>query len=406
MQERLHHISFTDALSKLGHHPGIVESLLRGKPITPISMEVDLSSFCGDQCNFCHFAHTHQRPVRTDAPPDVLNRVFMTPGVAEQILSKMTTAGVRSIVFSGGGEPTDSPFALEIMKMAKNYGFELGMYTRGANLHGDLGLFVVKEFEWIVVSLDVTNPEDHRVVKGTGQKIFQRKVENIKNLLAMQERRASISLSLLVSNDHLMLVDPYEEQHEFFGSAGQVTRLERDMIWMLALGPDEVQVRPIIDTGTYHEQRETGRMGGMAFKTDEAAWADHYSWIPRVVSILGRYGGLRGLNTSMDKFGQVYRGESGDEVCYGMVVSAGLVGTDGKVYKCINTRGVPEKVIGDLTKQSMEDIYRSPLLDRAVDGYCRVSCRGCKLNMAMRELKNSGAADLLPNPDVKHPNFI
>lgn len=399
--------TFTDAGAKLSHHTQAVERLLKNEPVIPISMEVDLSYFCGDQCSFCHFSYTHQRPVRTNAPIEVLEKVFMTPELANKVLKKMADAGVKSIVFSGGGEPTDSPFALEIFKLAKSYGFELGMYTRGWNLRDELASFVANNFEWIVVSLDVTNAQDHKTVKGTNERIFSGKLENIRNFLKIPERRASISVSAMVDGNHLQAVPPYPEQQEFFGpNVYKVTRLERDLLWLLELGVDEVQIRPIIDTGSYKEQRETGQMKGLAFMTDEQVWQEHYGWIPEVVSILERYKDLPGLNISIDKFRQVYEGASGEEICYGMVISAGLVASDGKVYKCVNTRGIAEKVIGNLKTQSMEDIFLSPSLDRTVDEFCRVGCRGCKVNEVFGKLAQGKTILSSPQPGVKHPNFI
>lgn len=399
--------TFTDARSKLSHHPQIVEKLLRNEPTIPVSMEVDLSYFCGDQCSFCHFSYTHQRPVRTDAPIEILEKVFMTPDLANRVFKKMADAGVKSIVFSGGGEPTDSPFALEIFKLAKSYGFELGMYTRGWNLKGELASFVASNFEWVVVSLDVTNPQDHKAVKGTNEGIFSGKLENIRNSLMIISRRANISVSAMVDGSHLQMVTPYPEQQEFFGSnVYQVTKLERDLLWLLGLGADEVQIRPIIDTGLYKEQREARQMKGLAFMTNEQAWQEYYGWIPEVVSILERYSDLPKLNTSIDKFRQVYKGASGQETCYGMMVSAGVVASDGKVYKCVNTRGIAKKVIGDLKIQSMEDIFLSPSLDRAVDGFCRVGCRGCKVNEVFGQLRESKTTPLSPHLSAKHSNFI
>ncbi|MBI4058798.1 radical SAM protein [Candidatus Microgenomates bacterium] len=399
--------TFTDAKSKLEYHPQTVERLLNNEPVIPISMEVDLSYFCGDQCTFCHFSYTHQKPVRTDALLPILEKVFMPPKLADEVLRKMNEAGVKSIVFSGGGEPTDSPFALEIFKMAKSYNLELGMYTRGFNLKGELGEFVANNFEWVVVSLDVTNPEEHKLIKGTNGKIFLEKLENIHNFLKIPNRHANISVSAMVDTGHLENVPPYPEQQDLFGTdATQVTKLERDMLWLLGLGADEVQIRPIIDTGSYKEQRESHQMKGMAFMTDKQIWQEHYSWIPKVVSILERYNSLAGLNTSIDKFHQVYEGESGEETCYGMVISAGLVASDGKVYKCVNTRSIPEKIIGDLKTQSMEEIFLSESLDRSIDSFCRVGCRGCKVNEVFNRLSHSETVFLSPRQGVKHPNFI
>lgn len=398
--------SFTNAAAKLSHHQEAVTLLLENKPVVPITMEVDISLFCGDQCSFCHFAYTHEKPVRANAPLATLEKVFMTPSLANELFKKMASAGVKSIVFSGGGEPTDSPFAQEIFRLAKSHGLELGMYTRGFNLNGEIASFVAQSFEWVVVSLDATNADDHKEAKGTGERIFSTKIENIRNFLAIAGRRANISVSEMVDGRHLQKVASYPEQQEFFGKNTQVTKLERDIIWLLGLGVDEVQIRPIVDTGSYKEQRKTRQMKGLAFMGNKEVWQEHYSWVPGVMAILERYTGIPRLNPSIDKFRQVYEGVSGQDTCYGMMVSAGLVANDGKVYKCANTREIPRKIIGDLKTQSMEEIFLSPNLDRKVDEFCRVGCRGCKVNEAFHHLKESGGVSSSPRQGVKHVNFI
>lgn len=383
--------SFTDASLKLPHHSQIIKDRLNGIPTIPISMEVDLSYVCGDKCDYCHFAYTHVRGLKDESGNYDIKKV-MTPEIADIVFTKLSKAGVKSVVFSGGGEPLDSPCALEIFKIAKDKGLDLGMYTRGYGLKGELADFVADNFSWVVVSLDVSNTDDHRVVKGTNPAVFEKKVENVKSFAQRQDRKANISVSLMTDPRHLELVDPYEEQKGFFDSE-KVTKLERDLAWMLGLGVDQVMTRPIVDTGTYAEQSETHKMSGLAFKTDEEHWKNHYSWIPKVVEILEKYKGLPGFNASIDKFHDLYEGLSGYGTCDAMFISAGLVRTDGTVDKCVNTREIIP--IGDLKTQDLEEIYFNPNLDSSVDGNCRAGCRGCKVNKYLKDIKNT-----------KHPNFV
>lgn len=394
--------SFTNASSKLAHHSEVVQKRLEGKPTTPVSMEVDLSYVCGDKCDYCHFAFTHVKGLR-DENGNFDTKKVMTPEIATTVFSKMKDSGVKSVVFSGGGEPLDSPFALEIFKIAKENGIQMGMYTRGYGLTGEIAEFVANNFEWVVISLDVTNPEDHLAVKGSNQKIFDKKLKNIKEFAQRQDRKANISVSMMVDPRHLNLVEPYEEQKEFFGDL-PVTKLERDVVWMLGLGVDQIMTRPIVDTGTYEEQRETHQMSGMAYMTNEQMWREHYSWIPKAVEILQRYDGLPGLNPSIDKFTDLLNGTSGEGQCDAMYISAGLVRTDGTVDKCVNTREITP--IGDLKTQSFEEIYLDSNLDSAVDGKCRAGCRGCKVNKVFQEIREKGNTLPQPAPSVKHPNFI
>lgn len=397
-------LTFTEAEPKLARHPERVKSLLAENGTIPISMEVDLSYFCGDKCDFCHFAFTHKNSLGKDAPRESMEKIYLLPELADRILGGMASAGVRSVVFSGGGEPLDNRHALEIFKLAKKHSLEMGMYTRGQGLRREVAEFVSEHFSWVVVSLDATNIQDHYALKGT--KSLGTKVQNILDFVAKENRKANISVSAMVGPQHLEQVAPYPEQRELLGEDIQtITRLERDMFWFLGLGVDEVQIRPIVDTGNYAEQREARKMFGLAYKTDEEGWRQHYSWIPKMLPILENYKDVPGLNTSIDKFENLYEGTSGFDTCDGMLVSAGLVGTDGTVYKCVNLRKIT--AIGNLKDQTMEELFLDPNLDRKVDENCRVGCRGCKVNKTLHRLRETGEAlPALQNPKVKHPNFI
>lgn len=348
---------FTDVEGKLASHQDLSRRVVEKQPVVPVSMEVDISMFCGDRCSFCHFAYTHTQRLKTpDGKWDTSK--IMTLKITEVVFKKLSKGGVKSVVFSGGGEPLDSPFALDIFKIAKRNGLELGMYTRGHGLKDELAEFVAEHFEWIVVSLDSTNSEDHKKIKGTNT--FDSKVKNIMDFRDYKDRRANISVSMMVDSKHLKELEP------------GITKLESDIAWLLKLGVNEVQIRPIIDTGTYEEQRSEMKMLGLAYKTDEETWREHYSWIPEMKLMLQKYTSVQGLNPSLDKFDNVYKGTSGFDTCDGMVISSGLVGTDGTVYKCVNLRNITE--IGNLTTQTMEDIFLDPNLDRNVDENCRARC--------------------------------
>ncbi len=383
--------SFTNPSSKLSLHPEHLRNLLEGRPAIPISIEVDLTYICGDNCGFCHFAYTHESKLKTqDGEWDTTK--IMTPEVANIVFEKLANAGVKSIVFSGGGEPLDSPLALEVFKIAKSNELELGMYTRGYGLKDEIADYVAENFEWVVVSLDVTSGEDHEKVKGTSKKVFERKVNNVLAFTRKPNRHANISVSCMVGPQHLELVDPYPSQEEFFGNT-QITKLERDMLWMLNLDTDEVQIRPIVDTGTYHEQRQDHHMHGLAYKSSEEMWQEHYAHIPQIKTVLEKYNSLHRLRISIDKFDDLYNGISGYGNCKAMFVSAGLVRTDGIVDKCVNTRKITP--IGNLMTQSVEEIYLNPNLDTAVDGNCRGGCRGCKVNNIFHGMEN-----------IPHKNFL
>jgi len=398
--------TFTNPDEKLGYHQNRTRELVETGRTIPISLEVDLSNICGDLCDHCHLAHTHKKGLK-DKDGNYDPNKIMTIDVAETVFRKLAEGGVKSVVFSGGGEPLDSPLALEIFKIARKNGLECGMYTRGLGLKGEIAEFVAREFEWVVVSLDATNSEDHFNIKHT--RTFDKKVKNIldfasKDLVEKDEpyiegktRRANISVSCMVNERCLDEAVPYPQHQYLFENRPIVTRLERDIAWFKDLGVDEVQIRPIVDTGSYQEQIAAANniinleSIGLAFsnQVDRQTWEHHYSWIPFVAAILENYLDDPQVNTSLSKFWNLWDGVSGYENCDAMMISAGVIRTNGDVHKCVNMRHMsPIANLMD-SETTIETIYLNPDLDRSVTGHCRAGCRGCNLNLTMQQQRNS-----------------
>lgn len=154
-------------LEKIFLHPGKVEKLLNeGQDMSyPISVELTLTNVCNLDCCYCSDKELRLRQgIRQTFDMDVLKRLF----------ADLANGGTTGVTFEGGGEPTLYPEFGEAVKEAKKAGLAVGLITNGTV---KLSEEVLKEFEWIRVSLDASNAKEYLELKGVD--VFEKVVSNI-----------------------------------------------------------------------------------------------------------------------------------------------------------------------------------------------------------------------------------
>src|SRR5690606_19750775 len=90
---------------KLLRHADKVEAMLRGSVVYPISVEIDLSNVCNHNCPWCSFSGFRQENWQHFDGSRVLS-----------LLGELADVGVKSITFTGGGEPLVHSQAAEIFQ--------------------------------------------------------------------------------------------------------------------------------------------------------------------------------------------------------------------------------------------------------------------------------------------------
>lgn len=366
---------------KIHFHPDIIEDILSEKPRIPRHFELDPSNRCNLACDGCHFAYTHETNPHLDMPLPLFTK----------IVADMKLNDVRAITFTGGGEPLFNPNHLEFFKLTKDAGIEMGLYTNGVLLNGETAEFVAENFKWCYISLDATTPEEYLEYKKRGNNVFERNIENLHSILNMPNRKATVGIGYLISESNYLNID--ETARNLLELRGET-------------GASYVQFRPLVDVGTYSEQRENHAMLGMAFESEQQAWQEHYAWVPKALEKLNQLDGTPGLNISKKKFLDLYRGERTYPVCLSTSVSS-CIGAHGEVWTCLNHRGNQTRKLGDLNNESLNDVFkRKPIAVEDLHD-CRLSCRNDGLNQELYRIKNNPqVANEMPQEAITHQNFI
>lgn len=348
--------------AKLLYHADRLAAIKAGQTPPPVNVEIDLSNRCDLKCAGCHFAYTHTRgPWAGKAyKPDgaISGGDLMDVELAHRILFELKEAGVKSVTWTGGGEPTLHPQFNGIIHWANGWGIEQGIYSHGAYITGDRAAWMKQHFAWVYFSLDAYDRDSYRQYKGVDR--FDRVTENIRRIAAL-DGKATIGAGFLLHTGNCDRV-------------GDMVALGKD------LGVDYVQFRPVI-----HYSQEA-----------PAQQVDDVQWISRAINALRKYAGDPFVQADPWRF-EAYRDWTGHgySTCYWSALQT-VITPNGKVWRCTNKREHPDALLGDLTQESFAKLWAGAGGPCQVDGRCRVMCRGQISNITLDAIMT----------ETEHVNFI
>jgi MoaA/NifB/PqqE/SkfB family radical SAM enzyme len=308
----------------------------------PVTLEWDLSNRCVLGCRDCHFAYTHVRgpwmakdralPMAHDKGGDLA-----FADVVMRTLTDVKRFGVKSIVWTGGGEPTTHPSWQAIVDHAHGVGLEQGMYTLGGLLTRESGRFLAERAAWVVVSLDAPDAATYAAEKGVPPSRFDAALQGIDALVG---HKAAVGVSFLL--------------HE-----GNWFRADEMLALSRLLGATYATFRPTIRTAP----------------RDQSKCVDDRSWITEALPTLERLALEADVEVDPHRFVQYRDWQSHTySACYGIRMSATIT-PDARVWVCPNRREFEGSCLGDLKKESFASIWARHPGSWTDFTDCRVMCR-------------------------------
>ena len=131
---------FTSTGIKILHHPNVVEFIQR-KLAMPISLQVSPTSRCNLNCSFCSNVN---RDKDEELPFEVI-------GV---LLTKLRLLGLRTVEWTGGGDPTLYSQINKIIYFAHITGLKQGFITNGIKIVDNLSSKSLDALHWLRISLN------------------------------------------------------------------------------------------------------------------------------------------------------------------------------------------------------------------------------------------------------------
>ena len=291
----------------------------------PLAAEIDLTWRCALNCKGCHSKWMHKD-------------IELSFRELDKILGELKSHGCKSVTWSGGGEPLESPIWEDAVLLADTIGFDQGVYTYFPNPTGEKVSFMD-----CFVSFVYSHPFNTRGIRR--QKT---------------EKDTVWTVGYLLDKDNWMKVPGYIEKTDFNFF---------DFIDFRPLCPINHPDAKMLDYSWVHECMEL--LEEESLKNEKIKYTDY-------------------------KFDDLLKPNYGRN--YGECLSTdfwAVVGPNGDMYQCINRRNVT--VIGNLLKESLEDIWKRKIHKWTDFNGCRILCRNHEDN---KELV------YLLGPALKHETFL
>lgn len=362
--------------SKVIYHIDRVRDYFLGKNADPISIEVDPSNSCNHSCPFCISGHIHLSKFKGT---DYFNRVIMEKNILMDLVKDISSMGIKSLAWTGGGEPTQNPNLKEAINFLKsNSTIKMGMFTNGTLL-SKFNLFetLVTSLEWIRISIDAGNKNSYDNLRVTNkQNNFDTVIANINELILYKKKlnsKITIGVGFVVTEKN------YKEIIEF---ADLFKNIDVDYC---QYKPEIIQVE------------RNGSLNATKQQISSEFWLNEVIDLLNGASeILGKkfecnsYK-LEDLMIDKKNYGRGYK------ECIGSQFQP-CVGADGHVYVCTNHRGHKKYSYGNLNEKKFSEIWsdikkRKEIMDlinnKEKFSKCSQLCKPHESNKILWSIKNN-----------------
>lgn len=166
-------------------------------PVIPPSVEIDLTNLCNQDCIYCNSVCFRKESKRRAGRNDYIQLIRHLSNFSESHGNKL-----RTITFTGGGEPTLFPDYEDLIKYAIERGFLVSLVTNGTNLDKLLNIDVntLRQISWIGVDVDAGTKELYnKIRRPKNQDDFEKVKYNMKDLASIG---VNIDMKVLVVEEN------------------------------------------------------------------------------------------------------------------------------------------------------------------------------------------------------------
>lgn len=343
---------------KVLNHWDTLNQILKGSNPPPISCEIDPTNYCNHNCRWC-INDTYRKENLYSLSQDFLFR----------IIKELAEARVKSISFTGGGEPLLNKATVPTLLKVKEYGMEASVVSNGYLLSAKVSEIIVKTCSYLRISLDASTQEMHKLLHSpndVGKDNLQVILNKIREIVKLKKKlRSDIAIGVG------FLVFP-ENYHQIFDAA----KLTKD------IGVDYIQIRPgLIEKGIKFSDNVNIELNELILRALEIN-DENFSVLP-----------------IMHRFDEISKIDRAYSECMGHAL-VGVIGANMKMYLCCQTRNDPQLIIGDLSKNSFKEIWYGQQRIRVAKKIDLDECPPC------RYTKYNEILSYLKSSNKKHVNFL
>lgn len=331
----------------------------RVEPVEPVlrRLQVEVTGACNLRCQMCL--------VRYRPPLDRRTASFPTERFVE-LLDELPD--LEQVTLQGLGEPLLHPGLVDMVRAAKARGLRVGFNTNGTILTEDKANALLDAgVDWLHVSVDGATAETFERIRDGAR--FDKVIRNLRRLVELRRRRGvgipTIQLNAVLMRSNL---------HELPDLVRLAADIGVDRLWLQALSHDFSDTADSPDAEAYVDIRR--------FAESEAVWADE-AGSPAEAEALAEAARLArelDLDFRFPDDGSPPEPESPELPC-DWPWDGAYVTHQGKVQPCCMVMGEDRAVLGDLTHDSFDTIWKGPEYEsfraQLLSDQPPAICRGC-----------------------------
>lgn len=347
---------------KLFSHMDRMHDWWQGKIVYPITMELSPSTICNHFCTWCmhggYFGSHKGDDKSLKAYPD---SSVMPLNFYRTLVDELADLGIKSMIFSGSGEPFVNPNLMEFVSFTAHKGIETAIITHGGLLTPQKAEVIARHCTWIRISLNAGTAATRQAIHKVDD--FEKVLNNLSDLAEEKKRQGSpvqIGAQIAVSPENQDEIDL------------AVKRVKET-------GVDYFQIKPVIlhpmSSPTLYDQEFYLRTLAQARSSKAHETAEYKVFVKE-----DQFAGV--LSPDYEK--------STYSKCYSTFFP--VIEANKKVYYCSQTRGLPEFCVGDLAEHSFREIWESERRQQVIESIdvqkCQPICRCHPINKMLWTLRH------------------
>lgn len=392
---------------KCTYYPDRMKKIASGEfdQIAPVTAHLVPTLRCNHRCFFCTYG-------KLKDADDKAGKITMEAEKMFSAIDHLKKAGVKGVIFTGGGEPTCYPHLIEAMQYAKQSGLEIAINTNGLMKESLITELIRVEPTYIRISLNAGS----RIVEKltTGVDDYPIVLRNIETMVALKHQlhtRTDISIGYVVNvlnvNDLMNLAETLLEMERRFEQRGIVNGLFSLQIRPVSNYENSKHIMPetIEDPANYleHQVGMEEKLEFLDFMQNGAQCSA--KTLEKALEIIE--GKLIPLFDRQSKIKIVYPRQKYIDLIhktgrrYDRCLSCPwflFIWPDGNVYHCVEWAGTKGFEIGNLNEASIETILsserRAQVLDKinrsVIQTRCAPVCAHHEMNMFLNSVNASG----------------
>lgn len=342
---------------KILTYPDILDKMVKDEKVNPINLEINLTNICNHKCIWCTYGYLHS------------NKDTLDKSDVKNVLDDAYKMGVKSITWTGGGEPLAHKDFLELSEYAAKYGFKQGLNTNGALLNYNIIKSLAKNFSYVRFSVDSGSVKCTIKCHQTGEKDFEKIINNIKMLC---EEKKKLNSNIVIGYSFLIDESNIDDMVE-------ATKIAKK------IGVDYIQFKPIVN---YYKDNNQ-------FSSKSKIWDKIEKNFAEIQLMQDEYFKVRILNHKFsniklqnENFGRKY------DKCCGCDLLASI-GANGSVDLCCAYKGLKKWSFGNIKQEGFINIWngskRKEVKNKIDINKCPPMCKADEINRLVDFIKKFDA---------------